>query len=358
MIIKDFSINDIDTYRLYYVLDKITDTAVTFYRRTPAGDDPFEDADILVMPDGHLVVAFTHPFKYAANTCLFAKHGDIEEIVNLNCWERVVDLYDTDIYESDKGGFFFCSSIPIFNPNQEWRCDNTMYGPEPFGGQKGGMLTGLNVIIAYEPILSFHGVGYLVYIHLKDDAVIRETHENNSEIPSASYTLSEVFKLLYEWSEMTNEPFNNTEQIAVKAKQFLDYFGFTPDLVDNQVDMQVANYIKGSQNARMRPTGIVPNKPELVNFVKKRMASSSLAELCVQYPDMWDTQEILTAEKQALDAGILRFMDYYQIPSDWEVSQTERIIEHCTLYMNPTIGPYVHNQLRLFANKKQILNAL
>ena len=353
MITKNFSISDIGIYRLYYVLNKITDTTVTFYRRTPAGDELFEDVDILVMQDGHLVVALKHPFKYLPNMCLFAKHKDIEEVVNLNYWERIVDVYDTDIDHTDQGGFFFCSSKEMVIPEQEWRCDNTMYGPDHFG-QRTGLLS-IDRLIAYEPILSLHGVGYLIYLHFHDDAEIRETVINNSEIPMGGMTISETFKIIYEWSEVSKEPFNNTETIAVKAKQFLDCFGFTPDLVDNQVDMQVANYINGSTNARMRPAGVVANKSELIDFVKKNMACSSLSELCVQYPGMWDAQEILTAEQQTLNAGIGRFNKFYAIPEEWTFDNPDRYVEHCVLYFNPTIGPYIHNQIRLFKNKTLVL---
>ena len=354
MITKLFSLDDLKTYRLYYVLDKIANTAVALYRRTPAGDELFEDADVLVMQDGHLVIALKHPFKYSPNMCLFAKYGDTEEVVNLNYWEKIIDVYDTDIDHTDQGGFFFCSSKEMVIPEQEWRCDNTMYGPDHFG-QRTGLLTSINKLKAYEPILSLHGVGYLIYLHFHDDAEIRETVINNSEIPIGSLTLSEMFKIIYEWSEVSQEPFNNTEAIAVKAKQFLDCFGFTPDLVDNQVDMQVANYLRGSTDARRRPAGVVANKPSLIDFVKKNMAASSLAELCVQYPGMWDAQEILTAEQQALSDGIDRFNEFYAIPEGWTFDNPDRYVEHCVLYFNPTIGPYVHNQIRLFVNKSKVL---
>jgi hypothetical protein len=206
--------------------------------------------------------------------------------------------------------------------------------------------------------MSLHNVGYLIYLHLHDDIEIREKYKNNAEVPCVGLTLSEFFKLLYEWSEVTKEPFNSTEDIAIKASQFLDAFGFTPDLVDNQSDMQVVSYLTGSENARLRPTNVQPNKPELITFVKKNMASSSVSSLCKLYPGLWDINEILNKEKEELDAGIVRFKDFYQIPEDWDISDTARIIEHCELYFNPTIGSYVHNQLRLFKNKSILLEQL
>jgi hypothetical protein len=313
MIIKPFSLDDLRTYRLYYVLDDITDTAVSLHRRTPAGDELFEDADILVMQDGHLVVALKHPFKYSPNNCLIAKINGKEEIVNLICWERLVDFYDTPIDNTENGIFVFCDSVEIGDTSLEWRCDNTMYGPKSYMTNLGNTVSSLGRIVAFENIISLHGVGYVLYLHLANDTERqeqREQYKNNAEYPCVGFTLSELFKLLYEWAQATEEPFNNRDEIALDAKDFLKTFGFDSSLVDNQVDMQVANYIKGSTHARMRPSGVVANKPELIDFVKKNMACSSLAELCVQYPGMGNTQEILTAEQQALSEGIDRFNEF------------------------------------------------
>jgi len=358
MLVKPFTIDVIKTHKLFYVLDHITGTVVDLYRRTPAGDDPFMDAEVFSMQDGHLLVAIAHPFKYSGNNCLIAKHNDVEEIVNLVAWERLVDFYDTAIDNTEQGFFAFSDSHAVFDPAVEWRCDNTLYGPRTFIKEDGRVAPTINKLKAYETIISLHGVGYLVYIHLHDDTEIREKYKNNSEVPCVGLTLSEIFKLMYEWSEVTKEPFNSTQDIAVKSSQFLNTFGFTYDLVDNQADMQVVNYLRGDTNARLRPTGVQPNKPELIEFVKKNMASSSLSSLSVLYPGIWDTQELLNAEQDELNAGIQRFRDYYQIPEDWEMSDTYQIVEHCQLHIHETVSPYVHNQLRLFKNKKQVLDEI
>ena len=356
MIIKNFSIQDIKEYKLYYVLDYITNPLVKLYRRTPAGDELFEHADILTMKDGRLVVALKHPFKYSPNNCLIAKVNNTEEIVNLNCWERIVDFHNPPIDNTENGIFVFCDSVAIGDPKLEWRCDNTLYGAKSYLTNLGEAVSSLSRIISYENILSVHGVGYLTYVHLSDDEVPRELYKNKAEYPCAGFTLSEVFKVMHEWAETTKEPFNNTDDIALDCKNFLEAIKFDSSLVDNQVDMQVVNYIKGSTNARMRPDGVVENKPELIDFIKKNMGASSLSELCVQYPTMWDLKEVLVAEQDFLDEGIESFHEYYSIPEGWTFDNPQRYVEHCEVYVNPTIGPYIHNQVRLFVNKQQVLN--
>jgi hypothetical protein len=356
MSVSFFNNSVVENYRLFYVLDHITDTSVEIYRRTPAGDDPFEDADVFIMDTGHLLIALRHPFSFSGNMCLVAKTDDTEEFINLNPWERLVDVYNTDIENTDQGHFAFTNSRPIFEPESEWRCDNTMFGPRPFF--EGPVAPTMAKLKAYEPILSAHGIGYLVYIHLENDEVEREKFKNDAEIPCSGLTLSEVFKLMYEWSEVTKEPFNNTEDIAVKSNQFLETFGFSYDLIDNQVDMQVTNYLTGSNTARLRPEGVQPNKEELIRFIQKRMASSSLAFIHSLYPELTQLEGIVVREKEELDAGILRFKEFYQIPLDWPITDSERIVEHCVLNFHSTIGTYVHNQLRLFRNKKLVLDGL
>ena len=126
--------------------------------------------------------------------------------------------------------------------------------------------------------------------------------------------------------------------------------------MNDQVDMQVVNYLRGSTNARRRPDGVVPNKPELIDFLKKNMACSSLAELCLQYPNLWDIGTVLEAEKRVLDEGIQRFNEFYGIPEGWTFDNPDRYIEHCELYVGESTGAYVHNQIRLFVNKTQVLD--
>ena len=358
MNVQPFDIDVVKTHKLFYVLDLIVGETVDLYRRTPAGDDPFMDAEVFSMQDGHLLVALAHPFKYAANNCLIAKQGDIEEVVNLNCWERLLDFYDTPIDNTQNGLFVFCDSVAVADPKVEWRCDNTMFGPKSYLSDIGRAVSSLSRIIALENILSIHGVGYITYTHLTDDEAIRELYINNAEYPCSGSTLSELFKLLVEWSEVTNSPFDNTDDIALDAKKFLEVLNFDPNLVDDQVDMQVINYLKGSDHARVRPTNVQPNKPELIEFVKKNMASSSLASLSILYPGIWDTQELLNAEQDELNSGIQRFRDYYKIPEDWEMTQVSKIVEHCELYIDMTTGAYIHNQLRLFKNKQSVLNSI
>jgi hypothetical protein len=358
MIAKPFNLDVVKTHKLFYVLDNIKGNAVDLYRRTPAGDDVFTDFEVFVMQNGYIMVAIAHPFKYAANNCLIAKQGDIEEVVNLNCWERLLDFYDTPIDNTQNGLFVFCDSVAVADPKVEWRCDNTMFGPKSYLSDIGRSVSSLNRIIAHENILSIHGVGYITYTHLTNDTEIRELYKNNAEYPCSGLTLSELFKLLVEWSEVTKSPFDNTDKIALDAKKFLEVLNFDPNLVDNQTNMQIVNYINGSNQARLRPENVQPNKPELIEFVKKKMASSSLASLSIIYPGIWDTQELLNAEQDELNAGIQRFKDYHQIPEDWELSEVSKIIEHCELYIHETIGAYVHNQLRLFKNKKNILETI
>jgi hypothetical protein len=308
------------------------------------------------MQDGHLVVALKHPFKYAANNCLFAKATGIEEVVNLNYWERLVDVYNPPIDNMENGIFVFCDSVAIGDPSVEWRCDNTMYGPKSYLTNLGNTVSSLSRILVHENIMSLHGVGYVLYLHLSNDEQQREQYKNNAEYPCVGFTISELFKVMHEWSEATKEPFNNTDDIAIDAKNFLETFRFDESLIDNQVNMQVVNYLQGSTNARLRPNGVVPNKPGLIDFIKKNMACSSLSELCVQYPGMWDIQQILTTEQQVLIDGINRFNEFYEIPESWTFDNPTKYVEHCELNYNPTIGSYVHNQIRLFVNKQIVID--
>ena len=353
-----YNINNFSYHKMFYMLDNITDESVQLFRRTPAGDEEFTAYTLHRMPDGRLLIAFNNYWGMHAVHSLVAKCGDKEELVNTQPFERIVPYWNPTLDHVGRGVFIFMNSKPIYTDVNNWRCDNTFYGPERYIPEEGQFLINefkLEDIIVYEPIININGIANLCYVHFKNDEHMRDYIVNADVIPSCGVTLSEMFRLITEWATLAEKPFNSKDPIVLDAKEFLKQIGFNGSLVADQTNMQVAQYFLGNTDARRRPAGVVANKPSLIDFVKKNMAASSLAELCVQYPGMWDAQEILTAEQQALSEGIDRFNEFYAIPEGWTFDNPDRYVEHCVLYFNPTIGPYVHNQIRLFVNKSKVL---
>jgi hypothetical protein len=103
-------------------------------------------------------------------------------------------------------------------------------------------------------------------------------------------TLSEALRLVHEWAIVADPPFSNTQDIAVDARDFLNALGFYPGLVSNQVEMQVARYLRGETDARRRPENAQDNTDELRLWLKKRVAHGSLAGALSLYPGSGDVR--------------------------------------------------------------------
>jgi hypothetical protein len=172
-------------------------------------------------------------------------------------------------------------------------------------------------MITFEPLLSVNGVGHVLFIHLKDDAEIADSVVNNFEIPSSTRTLSELFKLMIEWGQTTEEPFNNSEPIAVNSKKFLELVGMDEEMIShikaNQVDMQVVNYFSGSETARVRPNNVVPMTSEIENWLLPKFCFMTLSKLLEFYPGSWDKQEILDKEKEVFNTYLVSHFSKYGI---------------------------------------------
>jgi hypothetical protein len=358
--VSPFSTSVMASARLFFVLREIDADQIEIVRRTPAGDDPFTDANVYRMDNGKLMVTLDHPLKYSGNLVLIAQAGGVEEIINLQTFERLIEFYDRqpDVDVSQVGVFVFCKSEPIYDPSMEWRCDNTMYGARVYDTpsvKNPQLVKSAEDIIVYEPILTVPSVGHLVYSHLRNDEVARRDFIDNAELPIGAYTLGEMFKVLHEWATVAGEPFNNIDPISADARAFLDAIGFYESLVDGQVDMQVASYLRGKQNARLRPTNVAPTSPELLHFVRERMAFSSLSALSLVFPELVNTDDILIEEQRQLHIGIQKFRDYYNIPLDIPITDEERVM-NSALQSHPAYKAFIHNQLRMFRNKREVLN--
>lgn len=293
---------------MWFMLDKIKEGPIKMVRRTPAGDEEFiqnglNNASFFRMKDGHILVGFNHFTKLISKHNFYVISNGIEEIVNIQMFENIMDKYIAPVNNIDMGYFVFVDSIAIA-PKDNWRCDNTMYGPSGFSVTEGIHETwtnSLDQLVEYEPILSADSICHILYVKYKEDEILRDYGANKLELPYCGVTISESLKLITEWAVVAEEPFNNQQPIAQAAKQFIEKFNFNTSLVDYQVDMYVSEFIKGNPNARQRPTDVQPLSPELDLFIKKNMSYRCLSALISLYSDSWDLQEVIDAEPEAFE---------------------------------------------------------
>ena len=320
--ITDFNLDVLNEQRMFYMVQK--DSSVldfdAMHWKTPTGLEAVEGYQLHRMQNNMVLISFAKELanhsKY--NLVIEGKYSSADnEIVPLQFFQRIEHFYNVSVDNTD-GGFMFYKSEAVEVPATPWRCDYQMYGPNRFfpANQTGAFFSDINQIVTYEPIISVNSVGHLVFLHLRDDAEISEEVFNNDYYPSSARTLSECVKQIIEWSDVSKAPFNNSEPIAVAASQFLVDAGFDDELCDlvrqNQVPMQVAQFLMGSTTARRRPSGVQPLFSELDQFIRRNVSNLSLTAILDLYPDAWNRQEVLERELEVMvlqEEQLVRYLD-------------------------------------------------
>lgn len=351
--VQPFSTQLLSTHRMFFVLDDLPKNAeeVDVWIQTPVGLESVDFVSVYTLHDGTLLAAWEHPFQKLPLHNLTVFCDGHQQILNVYPLERIIDIYDRPV-DAVLGTFSFTKSVPV--DGGDWRCDRGMYGAKAFNEENiDRVFSEVADITVYEPFLCINGTAHLIYVEAKNKTQLAEDKVNNSVVPSTGRTLQETLRLVYEWSILSEEPFNSTDDAATASRSFLNRLKFTVEeleILSSLPPMQISNYLSGSTTARVRPSNIQPLNAEVKNMVFKRMGSSSLSAL-LQIHEIEDIYGLVSLEKQELDAGISRFKDYYNIDdvSDYEKSMLQAI------QAEPTSGPFVHNQLRFFANKKLIL---
>lgn len=341
---------------MFFILDKLPKFAkeVDVWIQTPTGNESVDFISAFFLEDGTIIAAWEHPFQKLPLHNLTVFCEGVTQVLNLYPLERIIDIYDRPL-DSSLGTFTFTKSIPI--DGGDWRCDRGMYGAKAFEQENiDRVFDEVGQIVVYEPFINLNGKSHLLYVEATNKTQFAEEKVNNSLAPLTCRTLQETMRLIYEWSVLAEEPFNSTDEAAIAAKTFFDSLDFTTEertALASLPPMQISNYLAGSETARVRPSNIPPLDDAIKTMVFKRMASSSLCAL-LEIHEIEDVYGLIDFEIVELQNGINRFREYYQIPSDWELSEDNKIVEHCEVYAKQ--GSYVRNQLRLFRNKQQIIN--
>ena len=345
---QPFTTAVLSTHRGFFILDKLPKlaTEVDVWIQTPAGNESVNFIDVFVLADGTLLAAWKHPFQKLPLHNLTVFCNGVTQVLNLYPLERIIDIYDKPLMppadDNNLWAFAFTDSVSV--DGGDWRCDRGMYGPKMFVKENvDRVFSEITEIVVYEPFLCLNGVGHLVYTEGKDKRDLALEKFNNSFSPSTGLTIQEILRLIYEWSILAEEPFNSTDDAALAAKAFLDGLGFTVEeraTLASLPAMQIANYLSGSETARVRPSTVSPLDDAVKTMVFKRMACSSLSKL-FEIHGIEDTYGLLALEMAELGAGLQRFNDYYsQYP------------------VRPVDKAFYDNQVRFFANKKSILDEL
>lgn len=305
--IKPFTVDAVRHNESFYLLRTLNgDESITLHRDTPQGAEVLadEEYELARMNDGRIMVCFRDAFRHSLKLNLIATQGDRSEVVNLQLFERVQPLYRLPV-SNQNGIFIFTNSKVIELPQQDWRCDASFYGARLFddeGTDETPLVTDIDRLITYEPIWNHNGVAHLLFIHMSDDADLAEFTVNGMIAPTGARTLSEAFRLIWEWAQLSKPPFSSDQLPAVRAAELIDSVVLSDALSDqiaaSQSPMQVSNYFSGSTDARRRPSQVEPISEDLATLIKHTMSFMTLSALVAANPGVADLDAVLAAEQE------------------------------------------------------------
>jgi hypothetical protein len=321
MQINEFKLQVLNDHKVFYMLDKISgdNESVFLFKETPSGRVEKTFFQAYRMRDNKVLIAFPNDTVPATDYNYIAVADDVEESINIQCYEKIHNIY-TKAPDNDKGVFAFTNSLPIVLDVETGRCDTDNYGPISFtknGSAPKPLMDDISKLITYEPILSVNSVGHIVFFHMKDDEDLADLGVNNFEVPSIARTLMELLKIMAEWTQVYEPPFNNREPVAENTIKFFETVGadnnFINHVKSNQVDMQVVQFLLGNPNARVRPDGVLPLTAEVENWLLPKLCFMTLSKLLQFYPDAWDASEVLQKEKEVFVSRITNSVARYKM---------------------------------------------
>ena len=165
-------------------------------------------------------------------------------------------------------------------PEEITRCDDNKYGPLSFYPWSEALK-----LSKFRGILDIAGVMHISYFNTLNEGFLNPTSRDNN---CTATTLTGAIKLAYEWSLMAEEPFNSTENIAIKCKQFFEQMQIPSEvmnwILENQNDKQVFNYLNGETRI-VYPSDENTEIPEcLISFIKNKCMYRSISSLIKNHP--------------------------------------------------------------------------
>lgn len=183
------------------------------------------------------------------------------------------------------------------------RCDINKMGPFPF----------------YPRLLTYNITNVHMLISLTGTAhlVALESNDENIQFPAAqgintvTHTLAGAIKNIYEWKQVSEEPFNNQEAIAKAAKKFIDDLGLNEiaeEISSRQTPMRVARYLQGETVANLDFNEEDFITENLKKYLLKNIMYLTLNSLQKNYPEQLNIpQNILDIEKNSLEQDIYEY---------------------------------------------------
>jgi hypothetical protein len=299
-------------YESFYYLGDVSDTNLQV--KTSNGYINIDNYEIINTSSGK-IIGFTRviPGHHNYFCSLNSKN------INLTYFDQMFDILDKKPFETFKF-FLFVDSVEMpayeefaenFNRsktvdgNVPIRCDYNQYGGFAFDLPENGY-----TILKLMNALNIAGVGHVAYFETAEN---ENTNPYHVSINHAARTYAGILKTIYEWSVVADQPFNNQEKIAQKAKLMWEQLELPEDLknwiINDYCDMRVSRFLKGETEI-IQDVEAEEQMPEVLsNYIKSNCKYRTLSSLANSHPDnIVIPSSILEDEKNTIENQLYDFV--------------------------------------------------
>jgi hypothetical protein len=264
---------------------------------------PSQDYALFSVKNRILIVFYNYR-TFTPKTYLYAEYKNKKETIQVYFYEDVQKFFHMG-KDHSWGSFVFMGSRivePSDNNPSRLRCDINDYGPIFWNSQgetnsdgthdEFSQTVDITRLQDFAIVMSVPSAGHIVYLRLKpiNGVKIDNDYNNSSIVPAVTRTIFEIMKLIDEWAEVGKAPWNNTQAISLKAKEFIDGLNIPEEIMDSirsqQTNMQVYRYLSGDENARNRPPlEEISLMPDVVySWFKQQFCYRSFENLALYHP--------------------------------------------------------------------------
>ena len=335
---KNIADIDITKYKNYVYVPISGD--LVLYTPAPRGTTYFEDFDLYSVENG-TIIAFTEYNDNISNYDRICTDGVSEIRLHGRCYEDVV-FENYAIKNKECNAFYtFMDSVDIdtafINTHSamgDQRCDFGKFGmkhlplTDPIKNFYADIKdVSFENIMGANTVLSVTPEAVLAIIYFKN----RPNIENWPIITGVSNTFTGLVKLVMEWAEISEEPWNNKEVGSLKAKSFMEKIDFDQNFIDlikfNQKDMAIKKFLMNKPDAR-----IIDENDLDSDILVKKMFREKLRFRTLNILDLVKNtnipKNILTNEKITIEKNLYKYclMNNIEI-EDFEDLNNPKLIE-------------------------------
>lgn len=323
IIMKNINLLNPENYQIYASVKAVLSNPRIYCIRQNV-DTEYFDFDAFLCGD-YTIFAFPRFDTSSTEYVYKIIDGDNVYRIQYDSYERCRKVIEGE-YQIETNSFTILDSAPIQEVitsgkrliiSEENRCDAERYGPTRFPFVENGL---------NEPPFDFdyhkpQNMKSLTFIlnSVKDCHITNIEWTNypdsafrgNSSVTRVARTLTGAIKMLLEWAEVADEPWNSTERLAEACKGFVQSLDIPQNVIDEvkstQEDMAVAKFLSSDPACR-QPLAESVNIPPLTKaWILSQVRYESLNSLCLHNPEIHIPDEILQQEKTNISKLIYDF---------------------------------------------------